>query len=450
MENSENAKSVAIPPEKPVASVTAVKPLDLANVRALCQDKLNLKLDKWQEQLILEENKNVCIRAGRQVGKSLGVALKALFYALKYDKRTVLIVAASQRQSSLLFEKVTEFAKILAPEMITEEPTLTKMLLKNGSKIYSLPVGKTGYSIRGFAIDLLICDEAAFIPENVWTALTPMLATTNGKLILLSTPFGKGGFYYNCFGDSAYRSFHLNSEECPRIPKEFLKSEKERMSRIQYAQEYLGEFVEEFNCYFPTALIKSCCKLLEWKTEEMKNEFAYFLGCDIARYGGDENAFVIVEYQNEHCIRVVKILTTTRVSLTDTIGRIFDLDKKFNFKKIYIDDNGIGAGVTDVLIEQLGRRVEGINNSSKTIDKEAKRRLKILKEDLYSNLLVLMESGKIEMINLPELKRSLMSIQFEHSTDKVLKIYGNYSHIAEALVRACWCNKAKGLNIFIS
>jgi hypothetical protein len=212
----------------------------------------------------------------------------------------------------------------------------------------------------------------------------------------------------------------------------------------------LGEFVEEFNYYFPTALIKQCCKLLEWKTEEMSKSYSYALGVDIARYGGDENAFVIVETKDGETLRAVKIRTSIRVSLTDTIGRIIDLDKKFNFKKIFIDDNGIGAGVTDVLIEKLGRRVEGINNSSKTIDKEAKRRLKILKEDLYSNLLVLMESGKIEMLNLPELKRSLMSINFEYTENSFLKISGSYSHIAEALVRACWFLKAKGLNIYLA
>jgi hypothetical protein len=428
-----------------------VKQMEITEIKQLCQDKLNLKLDKWQEALILEENKNICVRAGRQVGKSFGVALKALFYALKYDNRTILIVAASQRQSGLLFEKVKDLMQVVAPDIIKEEPTLTKLILKNGSRIYSLPVGKSGYSIRGYTIDLLICDEAAFIPETVWQSLIPMLATTQGKIVLLSTPFGKGGFYYDCFGNSDYKSFHLNSEECPRIPKEFLAKEKERMTKLEYAQEYLGEFMEEFNCYFPMALIKNSCKILEWKyKEEYNKSYSYYLGVDVARYGGDDNAFVIVETKDGERLKVVKIITTTRLSLTDAIGRIMDLDKSFNFKKIFIDDMGVGAGVTDVLIENLGRKVEGINNSTKTIDKEGKRRLKIMKEDLYSNLLVLMESGKIEMINLAELKRSLMSITFTFTADKFLKIEGKNSHIAEALTRACWGTKSKGLNIFIA
>ena len=399
---------------------------EIQDKEKFCQEKLALKLDKWQKALLQENNKNICIRAGRQVGKSLGVALKAFFFSLENDNKTILIVAASQRQSGLLFEKVKSLVLECFPEMVQEEPTQTKLILKNGTKIYSLPAGRTGYAIRGFSIDLLIADEAAFISEGVWVAIIPMLAVTKGKIILLSTPFGKGGFFYNCFGDSDYKQFHLSSEECPRIPKEFLKKEKERLSKIEYAQEYLGEFIEEFNCYFKSDLIKERCNFLKWSwKEDYRKNLNYFLGVDVARYGGDENAFCIVEVQEKR-LKLVKVLTTTRISLADTIGRIRDLDKYFNFKKIYIDDQGVGAGVTDVLIEELGKKIEGINNSSKAIDKEGKRKVKLLKEDLYSNLLVLMENKKIDLIDIPELKKSLMSIQFEFTKERNLRIYGNY------------------------
>ena len=53
-------------------------------------------------------------------------------------------------------------------------------------------------TIRGFsALSLLIFDEAAQVPDELYVALRPMLATTNGALWLLSTPYGKQGFFYN-------------------------------------------------------------------------------------------------------------------------------------------------------------------------------------------------------------------------------------------------------------
>jgi len=414
---------------------------------------MGLKLDKWQQNLLEEEEKSITIRAGRQVGKSLAVSLKAGFYALEHENKCILVIAASQRQSSLLFEKIKSFFVEYFEDAIDwkNEPTLTRITLLNGTRIYCVPAGRTGYAIRGFSVDLLIADEAAFISEPVWVAVIPMLAVTKGKIILLSTPFGKGGYFYHTFGDSAFKQFALNSENCPRIPKEFLAKEKKRLTKMQYAQEYLGEFVEEFTQFFSTQLIKERSNFMSWNYKRDFNKGkSYYLGVDVARYGGDENAFCVVEMQNDDRIKLVKVLTTTRISLTDTIGRIKELDRLFLFKRIFIDDNGLGAGVLDVLIDDLGRKVIGINNSSKSIDREGKRKSKLLKEDLYSNLLVLMEQGQIDIIDMPEIKRSLASVQFQYTQERVLRIYGNYTHITEALVRATWCIKQKGLKIFIA
>lgn len=422
--------------------------MKIENKLLFCEEKLGIKLDSWQKE-ILEEEKNIAIRAGRQVGKSLAVSMKASFYALENDNKTVLIVAASQRQASLLFEKVKSFFVEHFPDTILEEPTITRLRLKNKTTIYSLPAGRTGYAIRGFSIDLLIADEAAFISESVWLALIPMLAVTRGKIILLSTPWGKGGFFWKCFGDNDFRQFHIKSTDCKRIPESFIEKQRSELSKLEFAQEYLGEFIEEYTQFFPTILIRERCNIEEWSKENYKRENTYFLGVDVARYGGDENAFVVSELDNDKNIKIVHIETTSRISTTDTIGRVLKLDEEFKFRNIYVDDAGIGGGVTDVLIEKLGRKIKGINNSKKSIDKEGLRKIKILKEDLYSNVLVLMEQGRLKIIDTPEVKRSLASVQFEYTAEKRLKIYGKYTHITEALVRSCWCIKDKSLNIYI-
>jgi hypothetical protein len=425
--------------------------MEIHNKEEFIKEHLNIQLDKWQKRLLEADGKNIVIRSGRQVGKSFTVSLKTCIYALENGNKTILVVAASQRQSSLLFEKIISFFMEYFPDMIKDDPTKTRLFLTNDTKIYCVPAGRTGYAIRGFTIDLLIADEAAFISESVWVAVVPMLATTGGKMILLSTPWGKGGYFYNAFGDSDFVQFHINSEDCPRIPPEFLRKEKARMTKLQYAQEYLGEFVEEYTQLINTQLIKECSTLLRWNYKENYDRFrSYYLGVDVARYGGDENAFCIIEIDKDDKLRLVKVLTTSRISTMDTVGRIIDLDKMFNFRRVFVDDAGVGGGVLDALIEKLSRKVVGINNSTRAIDKEGKRKLKLMKEDLYSNLIVLMEQHKIELIDIPELKRSLQSIQFEYTGEGNLRIYGNYTHMAEALVRAAWCIRAKGLKVFIS
>ena len=416
--------------------------------------KFNFVWDRWQQE-VLDFDGNITIRAGRQVGKSEVISEKAVRFALKHDSVVVMIVAASQRQSSLLFEKVV--AKLsLEVGVLADKPTMTKVVLCNGSRIYCMPTGRTGHFIRGFTIDMLIADEAAFIPEQVWLAVTPMIAVSRqlrklGRVVMLSTPFGRGGYFYDSFTDSDFRSWHVSSEKCRRIPADFLRKERERMSKQEYAQEYLGEFTEEFNQFFPTALIKRQMTFIDWSRKEEGIAGAnYYLGLDLARYGGDEVAYVVVE-EFKRRLKAVKVLTRSRVSTTSTVGEVGVLDDLWRFKRVFVDSGGLGQAVTDQLQDKLGRRrVVGLDNSSKGVQVAGEeKRVKILKEDLYSFTLMLLETGQLELVSNLSLLRSLKSITFEYTADKKVKLFGNYSHLCEALVRGCWCLKERGLDLFV-
>jgi len=416
------------------------------------EEILKIKLDKWQSEVLCSEEDNLAIRAGRQVGKSTVVALKAALYALRNPRKTVLIIASVDRQAQLLFEKVVETILLLNKDQIgkkKDKPTKHHMKLRNGTKIYCLPTGRSGYGIRGYTVDLLIADEAAFIPEEVWVAVVPMLATTRGKVILLSTPFGKQGYFYECFNDPNYKTFAVSSEKCPRIPKDFLEKQKEKMTKLQYAQEFKGEFLEELTQFFSTDLIDNSLTLDSWFHHQSAE---LYLGVDVARYGGDECAFVIVEYKNKNDLSLVHVETSTKVSAAETIERIINLHNIYKFRKIYIDDAGLGGPIFDVLLEtsSVGGRVIGLNNASRSIERGEGRRKRLLKEDMYGNLKRLMEQNKIKMIKHLDLRRSLASIQFEYSDSDNLKIFGKYSHISEAAIRAAWCVMAKGLKLFVA
>lgn len=410
--------------------------------------------DKWQQE-VLDYQGNITIRAGRQCGKSVVMAEKVCRFAIEHPDTIALVLAASQRQSGLLFEKIKNTLEWKGVEF-AEPPTLTKIVLKNGSKIYSLPAGKTGVFIRGFTVDLLVVDECAYVPEVVFNSIIPMIAVSRqtrgfGWIFLLSTPVGKVGYFYRSFTDDEFKSWHVSSEDCPRIPKEMLKKERQRLSRREYAQEWKGEFVDDVSQMFTSDLLHKSMNLVSWEKADCAGDL--YLGVDVARYGGDENAFVIVELQgsgaNARC-RAVKCDVTDHKSIVDTVGRVIAMNKEYGFKKIFVDDTGIGGGVTDFLQDKLGRKVFGINNAAKRLEvqgKEVKRG--ILKEDLYSNVLVMLEQGRLELINDVKLLRSLKSITFAYNDQGGrVYIFGNYSHLAEALVRACWCVKERGLNIY--
>jgi len=410
-----------------------------------------MKLDSWQKEVLATEG-NICLRSGRQVGKSTVISQKAGEYAIKNKNKVILVVAAVERQAFHLFEMILYYLDSNYRTYICKgrkRPTKSKIHLNNGSVIYCLPTGLSGLGIRGYTVDLLIADEAAFIPEEVWTAITPMLAVTKGNIILLSTPFGKGGFYYKKFSDPSYTSFHVSSEDCPRIDKKTLEQAKKDLTKLQYAQEYLGEFVDELRQFYPTELIQKCMTIQDHSVNLNRGD--KFLGVDVARKGGDETVLFSVNRINKDTLYEIEIDISKENTIPDTVRRIKNADKRNSFRRIYIDDGGLGVGVFDSLFEdnQTKRKVEAINNSSRPLDRDSNRAKKILKEDLYTNLLRLMEDGKINLKENPETLLSLKSIQYEYTDNKRFKIFGNYSHITEALVRAAWCTKDKGLNIWI-
>jgi hypothetical protein len=173
-----------------------------------------------------------------------------------------------------------------------------------------------------------------------------------------------------------------------------------------------------------------------------------FLGVDVARLGEDETVLLSVKRLDHDYIEQIHLEITEKTYLTETVERIKRLNNIYSYKRIYIDDGGMGVGVFDPLLKEK-YKVEAINNSARSIDRDNRRKKKLMKEDLYNNLLRLMEQKKICLAKSDEVMLSLKSIQYEYTAEKGIRIFGNYSHITEALVRAAWCVKDKSLNIYI-
>ncbi len=413
------------------------------------EKKLLLTLDDWQKKVIETEG-NMCLRSGRQVGKSTIIAVKTAIYALRNNKKLIMIISKTEKQASLLFQKILHNVHGLAEKEIKkgkDRPTKHKLSLRNGTVIHCLPAGDTGFGIMGYTINLLIADEAAFIPEEVWNSILPALAVARGDIWVLSTPFINEGYYHKCFSNPSFTSFHTTSEECPRKDQQFLNEQKKNLTQSQYAQMYLGEFITEFNRVFSAALIKKCCILKENKEERPHPNRDYFLGVDIARMGSDDSTFECLDGTSAERIRQVYSELTKKKLTTETTRNILRQEDKWSFNKIGIDDGGMGVGVLDPLLEdsRTKRKVVALNNATRAIDADGKSK-KLLKEDMYNNLVRLMEWGYIRLLDDSEVIASLESIQMDENG----RINGRYSHIAEGLIRAAWLIKAKGLKPYIT
>jgi len=153
---------------------------------------------------------------------------------------------------------------------------------------------------------------------------------------------------------------------------------------------------------------------------------------------------------NDTTLIHVEHITTKHTLTTQTTKKILQLNDQYNFKKIYVDDGGLGFGVFSQLLEEetTRRKVEPINNAKRALDRDENRKKKLLKEDLYNNLLRLMERREITLLDDNDIFQSLKSVQYEFEEGK-FRIFGNDTHIAEGLTRAGWCAKEKSIKLWV-
>jgi hypothetical protein len=119
--------------------------------------------------------------------------------------------------------------------------------------VVSLP--GDGDTVRGFsAVRLLVIDEAARVEESLYAAVRPMLAVSGGRLVALSTPNGRAGWFYDSWrGTTNWQRVQITAEQCPRIPREFLEAEKRDIGARWFQQEYNCEFMDMVGAVFSGA-----------------------------------------------------------------------------------------------------------------------------------------------------------------------------------------------------
>jgi terminase large subunit-like protein len=216
---------------------------------------VGLALDPWQAELMRSTAPRILMLCSRQVGKSTTAALMGIATAVLTTRALVLLVSPSQRQSGELFKTVMRYLRQLpAAPRITAESAL-RCELDNGARIIALPGEER--TVRGYAgASLIIVDEAARCEDELLVAVRPMLATSHGRLIALSTPAGKRGFFYEAWnGDASWHRVKVMASECPRISKGFLDEELRELGAQRFSEEYGLEFLEADDCVFPQPMI---------------------------------------------------------------------------------------------------------------------------------------------------------------------------------------------------
>jgi hypothetical protein len=218
--------------------------LTLALDRVSFARALGIEPDPWQSDLLRSSSERVLLNCSRQSGKSTTSALLALHRALYHPGSLILCLAPALRQSQELFSKLAGFYRDLGRPVPPLGERRLGLELKNGSRVVTLP--GTEKTIRGYSgAALLIVDEAARVDDGLYYALRPMLAVSGGRLMMLSTPAGRRGVFFEEWAEGpGWERYEVAAGQVPRISEAFLDEERRALPARIFRQEYECSFEE--------------------------------------------------------------------------------------------------------------------------------------------------------------------------------------------------------------
>ena len=219
--------------------LTTLDPVDFV------REQFGFEPDAAQEAVLRSGARRLLLNCTRQWGKSTITAAKAVHRAWTEEGSTVLVTSPSERQSGELVRKAKSFVSMLGVKTRGDGSNKCSILLPNGSRIIGLPSDES--RTRGFSnVSLLVIDEAARAPEELYKAMRPVLAVSRGDLWMMSTPYGRRGFFWDEWsrGGDGWTRVTVPATECVRISSEFLAEEREVHTDEWFRQEYLCEFVQ--------------------------------------------------------------------------------------------------------------------------------------------------------------------------------------------------------------
>lgn len=298
------------------------------------------------------------LEGGRGGGKSQSVGRLILYLAEKYKIR---IVCGREIQNS-----INESVYSLLTDLISEYNLYFQVMsskithLKTESLINFRGFREQGsFNIQGMeGIDIVWIDEAQAITKQTLDVLIPTIRKDQARIF-----FTMNRYLHN---DPVYHTFvnrddclhiHLNYDNNPFCTAALKKEadECQKMSEKDYQHIWLGYPLDQSE----DALF-SLTELLASKTNRYALKDGYgarIAGFDIARYGDDTSACVILQQQGALHWEVVYVDQWQHKDLNYTTGRILTTANEQKADIVIIDEDGIGAGPLDTL--NKGR---GLNN----------------------------------------------------------------------------------------
>ena len=328
---------------------------------------VSFKLYDYQKEMIngFKENRFNIITTARQSGKSTTTCGFILWYIIFQSEKTVALLANKGDTAREILSRI-QLAFQHLPKWLQQgvrEWNKGSLELENNSRV--IAAATSASAIRGYTINLLFIDEAAFIDnwEEFFTSVYPTISSgSDTKVVLVSTPNGLNHFYSIWINAKENRNNYFHMEVLwQNVPGRDEQWKNDTLAAMNFDTE---KFNQEYSCEF---LGSSSTLISGWKLKELihmnpltekegliqyyqpDKEHVYMIICDVSRGKGlDYSAFQVIDV-TKMPYQQVCVFRSNKTSPVDYSQIIHKVARGYNNAAVLIEINDIGEQVSTSL-----------------------------------------------------------------------------------------------------
>jgi hypothetical protein len=305
--------------------------------------ELGVTLDQWQQDALSTATHDLLLLVTRQGGKGEVATFLALDQLVNVPGSTTVVVSKAERQAKRLLRRIKRRYRQLADVSAPLVDNQYEFGLGNGAEVLALPGSEE--TIRGIeAVDLLIVDEAALVSEELFNAVYPMLASTNGRCVAMSTARGARGWFWRAFvgSDPDWHRTKVTWRDIPRFTAEFIERVRRRFGEMVFLQEFECAFIGEGSVFR---------KVAEAATAERQDDpiqgHAYLTSVDWGKLAD----WTVITTWDLTTAQLVHIDRFQQIDYTLQVKRLQAICERFRPQALAPERNSMG----EPIIEQLVR-----------------------------------------------------------------------------------------------
>ena len=357
-------------------------------------------LEEWQQPVFDDIKEGIkdqyVVKAKRQVGKSILAEVILLYFAFKNADSIGVMIEPTLAQGRRVFKQILK--AIPNKSLIkSANATLLEIEFSNGS-IILFRAAEQKENLRGLTVkgSILIIDEAAFIQQDIFEILYPLVDANHCPVLFISTPLFTSGEFYNKYIEGTKenpitKSYNWSEYDTSKyLSYEKLMYYRDRLSPLKYRSEYEGEFITEGSYVFGE--INNA--ILPYSKKP-----ALYGGLDWGAGGG--NDYTVLILLDEDCT-VTAIHSTNNLTPTLQVEYFSNiLSNNPSLISLQVEMNSIGTVYKDMLQGRISTFIQEFYTTNDT-----KRRI-------IEQLIAAFQRGEIHIPNDPELLNELSHYNIE-------------------------------------